>query len=227
VADRLQPLGDEEAEMAATSLNELFVEELRDMYDGEKRLLRALPKMARAATSNDLRAAFTRHAKETEGQVSRLEKVFRTLGEKPRGKKCDGIIGIVAEGNRSIEELDGPVLDAALIAGAQKVEHYEISSYGTLAYFAELLGHGKAKDLLGETLDEEKATDDKLTSLAKSDVNRAALLGADGAAEDGGMMAGLRRATSLVGLTSKAPSPRRTSSRKRRTRSAGGRSRRS
>ena len=166
--------------MAATSLQELFVEELRDMYDAEKRILRALPKMAKAAESDELQTAFNTHLKETERQVSRLEQVFRSIGETPRGKKCDGIMGIVEEGNHAIEELEGPVLDAALIAGAQKVEHYEIASYGTLAYFAELLGHDRAKDLLGETLEEEKAADKKLTQLAKSDVNREALLGGNG-----------------------------------------------
>ena len=166
--------------MAATSLQELFVEELRDMYDGEKRILRALPKMAKAAGSDELQSAFTMHLKETERQVSRLEQVFRSIGETPRGKKCDGIMGIVEEGSHAMEELEGPVLDAALIAGAQKVEHYEIASYGTLAYFAELLGHDRAKDLLGETLEEEKAADKKLTQLAKSDVNREALLGGNG-----------------------------------------------
>ena len=185
--------------MAATSLQELFVEELRDMYDGEKRILRALPKMAKAAESDDLQTAFNTHLKETERQVSRLEQVFRSIGETPRGKKCDGIMGIVEEGNHAIEELEGPVLDAALIAGAQKVEHYEIASYGTLAYFAELLGHDRARNLLGETLEEEKATDKKLTQLAKSDVNREALLGGNGeemSDEDEAGMRGMLNAAS-------------------------------
>jgi ferritin-like metal-binding protein YciE len=164
--------------MPAQTLQDLFVEELRDMYDGEKRLIRALPRMANAATSEELSTAFRRHLAETERQATRLEQVFRLLGEPVRGKKCDGIIGIVEEGKTAMEELDGAVLDAALIGGAQKVEHYEIASYGTLAYFAELLGHDRAKALLGETLEEEKATDAKLTQLAKSRVNREALLGA-------------------------------------------------
>ena len=164
--------------MAAKSLQELFVEELRDMYDGEKRLTKALPRMAKAAESEELGAAFTNHLRETERQVQRLEQVFRTLGEPVRGKKCDGIMGIVEEGKHAMEELEGSVLDAALIAGAQKVEHYEIASYGTLAYFAELLGNEKAKDLLGQTLDEEKAADEKLSTIAKSKVNREALMGA-------------------------------------------------
>ena len=164
--------------MAAKSLQELFVEELRDMYDGEKQLTRALPKMAKAANADELREAFTAHLKETENQITRLDQVFRSIGETARGKKCDGIQGIVEEGKKAMEELDGAVLDAALIAGAQKVEHYEIASYGTLAYFAEVLGEGKAKELLAETLDEEKAADDKLTQIAKSRVNRDALLDA-------------------------------------------------
>ena len=166
--------------MAAKSLQELFVEELRDMYDGEKRLTKALPRMAKNAENEELTTAFTNHLRETERHVQRLEQVFRTVGEPVRGKKCDGIMGIVEEGKTAMEELEaGPVLDAALIAGAQKVEHYEIASYGTLAYFAEMLGNDKAKDLLGQTLDEEKAADEKLNEIAKSDVNREALMGMD------------------------------------------------
>src|SRR5688572_422122 len=226
--------------MPVESLQDLFIEELRDMYDGEKRLLRALPKMAQAATSRELQMAFTNHRKETERQVGRLEQVFRTVSQKPRGKKCDGIMGIVEEGNKAMEELDegpvldaaliagaqkvehyeigvedrtliqlfhrfieGPVLDAALIAGAQKVEHYEIASYGTLAYFAELLGNGRAKELLGTTLDEEKAADEKLNEIAQSDVNRRALTeGGNGADDDGQFSAAglIRRAAATVGM---------------------------
>ena len=163
--------------MAVNSLRDLFIEELRDMYDGEKQLTRALPKMAKAAESEELQTAIETHLEETENQIARLEQVFKSLGEAVRGKKCDGIQGIVDEGKKAIEELDeGPLLDAALIAGAQKVEHYEIATYGTLAYFAELLGESKAKSLLGETLEEEKATDEKLTALATSRVNREALM---------------------------------------------------
>jgi ferritin-like metal-binding protein YciE len=169
--------------MAAKSLRELFVEELRDMYDGEKQLTRALPKMAKATESEELRTAFTNHLQETEKQVTRIEQVFRSIGETVRGKKCDGIHGIVEEGKTAMEQLDGAVRDAALIAGAQKVEHYEIATYGTLAYFAELLGEEKAKELLGQTLEEEKAADEKLTTIAKSRVNRDALVEA-GSEED-------------------------------------------
>lgn len=164
--------------MAAQTLQELFVEELRDMYDAEKRIIKALPKIARHAQSDELRAALTEHLRQTEKQATRLEQVFRAIGETPKGKKCDGMMGILEEGNTAMEELEeGPVLDAALIAGCQKVEHYEIASYGTLAYFAELMGNERAKELLGTTLDEEKAADEKLSVIAKSDVNRDALMG--------------------------------------------------
>ena len=123
--------------MAAKSLQELFVEELRDAYDGEKRLTKALPKMAKAAEAEELRTAFSNHLRETERHIQRLEQVFRTIGEPVRGKKCDGLMGIIEEGKSAIEELEeGPVLDAALIAGGQRAEHYEIAAYGTLAYFA-------------------------------------------------------------------------------------------
>jgi ferritin-like metal-binding protein YciE len=183
--------------MAANSLQELFVEELRDMYDAEKRITKALPKMAKSASSEELQEALTEHLQVTQNQISRLEQVFEAIGEKPRGKKCDGMMGIVEEGNTAIEELEaGPVRDAALIAGAQKVEHYEIASYGTLAYFAELLGHDDAKKLLGQTLDEEKEADDTLSELAKSKVNREALMGMD-QSEETSASRGSRRGRTL------------------------------
>ena len=161
--------------MAANSLQELFVEELRDMYDAERRITKALPKMAKAASSEALKEAFMSHLDETEGQIARLEQVFREIGEPARAKKCEGIMGLVSEADEVMQELDGAVLDAALIASAQKVEHYEIASYGTLAYFADLLGQSRAKQLLGQTLEEEKAADEKLNDIAKTDVNREAL----------------------------------------------------
>ena len=199
--------------MAAKSLRELFVEELRDMYDAEKRLVRALPKMAKAAESDELKTAFTNHLRETQTQVSRLEQVFESLGEKPRGKKCDGITGIVEEGNKAMEELEGPVLDAALIAGGQKVEHYEIASYGTLAYFADLLGEERPKALLGETLNEEKAADEKLNQIAKSKVNREALMSGDSENEPRAatsrMAGGVRRAPASIGLAQDSSASRR------------------
>lgn len=174
--------------MAAKSLHELFVEDLRDIYDAEKRITKALPKLAKACSSRELQQAFQAHLRQTEGQITRLERVFASIGEKARGKKCDGIMGLIEESNTHIEELDGAVLDAALTAGAQKVEHYEIASYGTLAYYAEIMGHDEAKELLGETLEEEKATDEKLNKIAKSAVNRRALAAGD--SEDEGEMAG-------------------------------------
>jgi len=192
--------------MAANSLRDLFIEELRDAYDGEKRLLKALPKLAKAATNVELQKAFTSHAKETGRQVTRLEQVFRSIGESARGKKCDGIIGIVEEAKTAMEEIEeGAVLDAALIAGGQRAEHYEIAAYGTLAHFADLLGEQRAKELLGATLDEEKAADEKLSTIAMSDVNRQALTSGGEESEDGGGLArglqgGMRRVAKAMGM---------------------------
>lgn len=171
--------------MAAKTLRELFVEELRDIYDGETQLTRALTKMARAASTKELQDAFNNHLEETEEQVDRLEQVFRSLGETARGQKCEGIQGIIEEGEPAMEELDGAILDAALIAGAQKAEHSEIATYGTLAYFADLLGEDIAKDLLGQTLDEEKAADENLSQIAKGRVNREALQAGGEEGEEG------------------------------------------
>ena len=153
--------------MGAKSLQELFVEELRDMYDGEKRLTKALPRMAKAAESQELGAALTNHLRETERQVQRLEQVFRTIGEPVRGKKCDGIMGIVEEGKHAMEELEGSVLDAALIAGAQKAEHYEIASYGTSRALAGQIGRPDVAELLARSLAEEEGADNLLTQIAR------------------------------------------------------------
>jgi ferritin-like metal-binding protein YciE len=152
--------------MAAENLQELFVNELRDIYDAEKQLTRALPKMAKAAESEELRAAFEEHLEVTRGHVGRLEEVFKQLGMAARGKPCEGMKGLIEEGEEVMEEMEGSTLDAALIASAQKVEHYEIASYGTLATFAEVLEMQQAKDLLGQTLEEEKEADEKLTAIA-------------------------------------------------------------
>jgi ferritin-like metal-binding protein YciE len=152
--------------MAAENLQELFVEEVRDIYDAEKQLTKALPKMAKAAVSDELRAAFEDHLEITRMHVGRLEEVFKLLGIAARGKSCDGMKGLIEEGHEAMEELEGSVLDAALIASAQKVEHYEIATYGTLATFADVLDMQEAKDLLGQTLEEEKEADEKLTSIA-------------------------------------------------------------
>ncbi len=142
--------------MPAENLQELFVNELRDIYDAEKQLTKALPKMAKAAESDELRAAFEGHLDETRGHVGRLEEVFKLLGIAARGKPCEGMKGLIKEGEEVMEELEGTTLDAALIASAQKVEHYEIATYGTLATFAEVLEMQEAKNLLGQTLEEEK-----------------------------------------------------------------------
>jgi ferritin-like metal-binding protein YciE len=153
--------------MAAENLHELFVDELRDIYDAEKQLTKALPKMAKAAESPELKAGFEEHLEITRMQVNRCEEIFKSLGMAARGKPCEGMKGLIEEGQEMMEELEtGPTLDAALIASAQKVEHYEIASYGTLATFAEILGLQDAKDLLGQTLDEEKEADEKLTQVA-------------------------------------------------------------
>jgi ferritin-like metal-binding protein YciE len=153
--------------MAAENLHELFIDELRDIYDAEKQLIKALPKMAKAAESPELRAGFEEHLEITRMQVNRCEEIFKSLGMAARGKPCEGMKGLIKEGQEMMEELEtGPTLDAALIASAQKVEHYEIASYGTLATFAEILGLQDAKDLLGQTLDEEKDADEKLTQAA-------------------------------------------------------------
>ena len=153
--------------MAAENLQELFVEELRDIYDAEKQLTKALPKMAKAAESEALRAAFEEHLEITRMHVERAEEVFKVLGVAARGKPCAGMKGLIEEGSEKIEELEkGSTLDAALIASAQKVEHYEIATYGTLATFADVLNLQEAKDLLGQTLEEEKEADEKLTGIA-------------------------------------------------------------
>ena len=164
--------------MSAENLREALVEEIRDLYNAEKQLVKALPKMAKGAESDELRDAFEKHLEETEGQVTRLEQVFDLLGEKPRGKHCAGMAGIVEEGSEKLQEdMEGSVLDACLIASAQKVEHYEIGAYGTAIAWAEALGLNEVCDVLNETLEEEKAADEKLSALAESGINQAATAG--------------------------------------------------
>jgi ferritin-like metal-binding protein YciE len=153
--------------MSISNLQDVFVHELRDMLDAEKQLLKALPKMAKAATSEELSGAFEDHAEVTEGQIDRLEKIFKSMDMAARGKRCPGMAGIVEEGKELIkEEEPSASLDAALICGAQKVEHYEIAAYGSLVTYAKLLGMDDAVDLLEETLEEEKETDEKLSAIA-------------------------------------------------------------
>ena len=154
-------------------LDELFHDTLKDIYYAEKKILSALPKMAKAAQNDDLRAAFEKHHTETEGQIERLEQVFELIEEKAQGKKCAAIEGILEEGQEIIKEFKGsPALDAGLVSAAQAVEHYEIARYGTLRTWAEELGLDDAKDLLQATLDQEEATDQALTELAETVVNQ-------------------------------------------------------
>jgi len=154
-------------------LDELFHDTLKDIYYAEKKILSALPKMAKAAQNEDLRAAFEKHKTETEGQIDRLEQVFELIEEKPQGKKCAAIEGILEEGQEIIKEYKGsPALDAGLVSAAQAVEHYEIARYGTLKTWAAELGLTQAVNLLEATLAEEKKTDETLTQLAESEVNQ-------------------------------------------------------
>jgi ferritin-like metal-binding protein YciE len=155
--------------MKLGSLNDLFVEELKDIYDAEKQLTKALPKMAKEASSQELAEAFQEHLEVTEGQVDRLEQIFKSIGESPGRKKCEGMKGLIEEGEEMMDkEANEPVKDAALIAAAQKVEHYEMASYGCLRTWAELLGNKEVAELLQETLDEEGEADKKLTQIAEA-----------------------------------------------------------
>jgi ferritin-like metal-binding protein YciE len=153
-------------------LEDLFEDTLKDIYYAENKILKALPKMAKAAQSSELKSAFTKHLKETQGHVARLEKVFKLIDQKARGKKCPAIEGIIEEGSEIAKEFKGTAaLDAGLVSAAQAVEHYEIARYGTLKRWAEQMGLDDAVRLLGQTLEEEKTTDETLTEIADSSVN--------------------------------------------------------
>ncbi len=154
--------------MQHNALKELYIDELKDLYDAENRLVKAIPKMAKAASSDKLRSGFEEHLEQTRGQVDRLKEIFDKLGEKPTGKKCAGMMGIIKEGEEIMDEdFEGEVMDAGLISAAQRVEHYEIAAYGCVWTWAELLGENEASALLEKTLEEEKETDKKLTQLAE------------------------------------------------------------
>jgi ferritin-like metal-binding protein YciE len=171
--------------MSLDTLRDLFVNELKDIYNGENQILKALPRMAKAAESSELREAFTKHLRETEGQVQRLERIFERLGERPTGKRCKGMEGLLEEGKDILEEKgEEAVLDAALIAAAQKVEHYEIASYGCLITYAGLLGDREGEKLLKQTLTEEEAADKKLTELGEGGINQAAVAAGEGREEE-------------------------------------------
>ncbi len=170
-------------------LHDAFVDELRDAYDAERQLVKALPKLARAATSPKLQTAFLDHLAETEGHVEKLERVFASIGEKVRGKHCDGIAGILEEGKAVMQEgFDDATMDACLIAAGQRGEHYEMAAYGTLVAWAKAMEHADAADLLEEILEEEKAADATLSGLAEAGINQqaaaAASAGADGTGGD-------------------------------------------
>ena len=162
--------------MSMNALRDLFIDELRDVLSAEKQLLKALPKMAKAATSAELRSGFEAHLAETQVHVERLVQVFESIDQTARAKTCKAMKGLIEEGSELMEEdAAADVMDAALIAAAQKVEHYEIATYGTLATWAKLLGYKKALSLLVKTLEEEKATDEKLSQLAEMTINEAAV----------------------------------------------------
>ena len=154
--------------MPEQGLKELYIDELKDLYSAENQLVKALPQMAKAASSDELREGFEKHLEQTRGHVQRLEKIFQALGESPKGKTCKGMQGLIEEGAETTEEdYEGSVMDAALIGAAQRVEHYEIAGYGTVRSMAETLGEDDQASLLEETLEEEKETDEKLTELAE------------------------------------------------------------
>jgi ferritin-like metal-binding protein YciE len=166
--------------MELASLQELYVEELKDLYSAENQIIKALPKMMKAASSKELQDGFRMHLEQTRTQVERLERIFEKLDTSPKGKKCKAMEGLLEEGSELMEEDAAPeVMDAGLIAAAQKVEHYEIASYGTVRTYAELMGDQESAQLLQETLDEESETDERLNELA-SNINVEAMQGGDG-----------------------------------------------
>lgn len=159
-----------------SSLKDLFLDELADMYDAEKRIAKGLTKLAKGATSQELKDAFTTHLDETQGHIEKVESVFQAFGEKAKGKACKATIGLLEEADEIASDNKGsPTINAALISAAQKVEHYEIASYGTLQEWATLLGNEDAADILGEILEEEEATNEKLTDIAESSANEEAM----------------------------------------------------
>jgi ferritin-like metal-binding protein YciE len=157
--------------MQMEDLQDLFVEELRDLYNAENQLIKALPRMAKAASSDELKGAFEQHLEQTRTHAERIEQICQRLGAKPKGKKCKGMEGLIEEGKEMMKEAEDEVLDAALISAAQRVEHYEIAGYGTVRAYAKLLGDEESARILQQTLDEEGQTDKLLTQLAESSIN--------------------------------------------------------
>ena len=177
--------------MEMNDLQDLMVEELRDLYSAENQLLKALPKVAKTVENEELRNAFEQHTQETQVHVQRLEQIFKQLGEKPTGKKCKGMEGLIEENKEMMEEDAEPdVMDAGLIVGSQKIEHYEIAGYGSAVTFAKLLGNDQAARLLAQTLDEEERTDKKLSEIAENSIN---LQAADGEEEESSSKSRSRR----------------------------------
>lgn len=171
--------------MPLATLHDLWVHELKDLYSAERQLVQALPKMAKSATSDELRTAFENHLAETEEQALRIEQILDSFGESPRGQKCEGMEGLIEEGKSLMkEEADPEVMDAGIIAAAQKVEHYEIASYGTVCEYARMMGHNEALQLLEQTLEEEKNADQLLNRIAEGGINALAERNASGDAED-------------------------------------------
>jgi len=171
--------------MENQDLRDLYIEELKDLYSAENQLVKALPKLAKAASSDELRQGFEEHLEQTKGHVQRLEQIFESVHENPKGKKCVGMEGLVKEGSEVMDEdYEGALMDAALIGAAQRVEHYEIAAYGTAIAFAELLGESEQQSLLNDTLQEEKETDQKLTDLSKQ-INSQALGSEESGKESG------------------------------------------
>lgn len=198
------------------TLHDAFLDELKDAYDAEKQLTKALPKLAKASTFPELRQAFEDHLEETNGHVEKLEQVFQSLDEKVKGKHCDGMAGIIEEGKTAMDEdFEGATMDAVLIASAQRAEHYEIAAYGTLVAWAKVMGHNDAADLLQEILDEEKAADEKLNAIAESGVNEQASSGMQGEEgeedEEETMPArgGVRRSAAAASISRRTPRKRR------------------
>jgi ferritin-like metal-binding protein YciE len=168
VGDFKSPTEIQETQMKTNKLKHLYVEELKDLYSAENQLVKALPKMAKAASSEDLRSGFEEHLEQTKEHVARLEKILKALGESPKGKHCNGMEGLIKEGSELIEEDPGPEeLDAGLISAAQRVEHYEMAGYGCVSTYAKLLGDDHAASLLKQTLEEERETDKKLSQLSE------------------------------------------------------------
>lgn len=191
--------------MPTNSLRQLYIDELKDLYSAETQLVKALPKMAKASSNAELRQAFEEHLRQTSEQVSRLEQIFDALGEKPTGKKCLGMEGLVKEGAETMQEdYEQATMDAAVIGAAQRVEHYEIAAYGTVRTFAELLGENDHVSLIEQTLSEEKQADEKLTQLAEQ-INQEAVRGDEATgAEEGGEQTGDSRSKARKGSPRRA-----------------------